>query len=100
MHTHDVRLAAALSHGEVAALTESLAARPGLDDVPRAGERPPRRAAVALVLRVVSGRLELLFVKRAEYAGDPWSGQVAFPGGRQEPVDETLWDTAVRETRE
>ena len=39
-------------------------------------------------------------MKRAEYAGDPWSGQVAFPGGRQEPDDATLWDTAVRETLE
>ena len=43
---------------------------------------------------------ELLFVKRAEYAGDPWSGHVAFPGGRHEPGDATLWETAVRETRE
>lgn len=60
-----------------------------------------RRAAVALILRTAgSGALELLFIKRSEYAGDPWSGQVAFPGGRQEPLDETLRETAVRETCE
>ena len=42
----------------------------------------------------------LLFIKRAEYPGDPWSGQVAFPGGREEGDDATLSDTAIRETRE
>ena len=60
-----------------------------------------RRAAVALVLRAdADGGLDLLFIRRAEYASDPWSGQVAFPGGRQEPFDDTLRETAVRETRE
>ena len=33
-------------------------------------------------------------------AGDPWSGQVAFPGGRHEPTDADLLVTAMRETRE
>jgi 8-oxo-dGTP pyrophosphatase MutT (NUDIX family) len=94
------RLETLLAHPLVARLAASLAARPGVDDVPRAGEPPPRRAAVALVLRQGEDSPELLFVKRAEYAGDPWSGHVAFPGGRQEPDDATLWSTAVRETWE
>ncbi|HEX5580313.1 MAG TPA: CoA pyrophosphatase [Gemmatimonadaceae bacterium] len=60
-----------------------------------------RRAAVALVLRPdPAGGLDLLFIRRAEYPGDPWSGQIAFPGGRQEPEDDTLRETAIRETRE
>jgi 8-oxo-dGTP pyrophosphatase MutT (NUDIX family) len=32
--------------------------------------------------------------------GDPWSGQVAFPGGRHDPADGDLLVTAMRETRE
>jgi 8-oxo-dGTP pyrophosphatase MutT (NUDIX family) len=60
-----------------------------------------RRAAVALIIRAgVDGSPELLFIKRAEYPGDPWSGQVAFPGGREEAADPTLADTVIRETRE
>jgi 8-oxo-dGTP pyrophosphatase MutT (NUDIX family) len=60
-----------------------------------------RRAAVALIIRAgENGAPELLFIKRSEYPADPWSGQVAFPGGREEAGDPTLTDTAIRETRE
>jgi 8-oxo-dGTP pyrophosphatase MutT (NUDIX family) len=58
-------------------------------------------AAVALILRETrAGDLELLFIERAARASDPWSGQIAFPGGRREPGDVSLEDTAVRETLE
>jgi 8-oxo-dGTP pyrophosphatase MutT (NUDIX family) len=60
-----------------------------------------RKAAVALIFRLGKGdALELLFIKRADYAGDPWSGQIAFPGGRAEAADASLAETAMRETRE
>jgi 8-oxo-dGTP pyrophosphatase MutT (NUDIX family) len=59
-----------------------------------------RPAAVALILVEQSGGLEALFIKRAARAGDPWSGQVAFPGGRHDPEDGDLLATAIRETRE
>ncbi|HJU64332.1 MAG TPA: CoA pyrophosphatase [Gemmatimonadaceae bacterium] len=60
-----------------------------------------RRAAVALILRAGAlDALELLLIKRAMYPGDPWSGQVALPGGREEAGDATLADTAMRETWE
>jgi 8-oxo-dGTP pyrophosphatase MutT (NUDIX family) len=67
-------------------------------------ERDPpfREAAVALVLRATSegDDLELLLIKRSERIGDPWSGQVALPGGRLEPDDTSLEMTALRETFE
>ncbi len=59
-----------------------------------------RRAAVAIVLREELGVLRLLFMERTKRAGDPWSGHLAFPGGRMEERDGTLRDTAERETRE
>jgi 8-oxo-dGTP pyrophosphatase MutT (NUDIX family) len=60
-----------------------------------------RDAAVAAIFRIASDEaLELLMIERASYAGDPWSGHIAFPGGRREPYDATLLDTALRETRE
>lgn len=58
------------------------------------------RAAVALVLRPGHAGIEILLIKRAEREGDPWSGHVALPGGREEPTDGSLEETAIRETRE
>jgi len=42
----------------------------------------------------------MFFIQRAEYEGDPWSGHIAFPGGRAESGDQTLMHTAMRETLE
>jgi 8-oxo-dGTP pyrophosphatase MutT (NUDIX family) len=59
------------------------------------------QAAVAIVLLPGEGDgPEILFIKRAEFAGDPWSGHLALPGGRRQAEDPTLLDTAVRETTE
>jgi len=92
------RLAAILAHPAIGALRVSLDSRR-----PIAAEEEPgvRKAAVALIFRAGRDRSpELLFIKRAEYPGDPWSGQIAFPGGREESGDSSLRETAVRETRE
>ncbi|MCB9598717.1 MAG: CoA pyrophosphatase, partial [Sandaracinaceae bacterium] len=62
-------------------------------------EGPDPTAAVAAILRDRSGP-EILFIKRADSPGDPWSGHMAFPGGRRDPGDETLVHTARRETLE
>jgi 8-oxo-dGTP pyrophosphatase MutT (NUDIX family) len=66
----------------------------------RVPEASLKRAAVAVVLREGAGGPEILFIRRAEHPHDPWSGQMAFPGGRFEPGDADLVATAVRETRE
>ena len=57
-----------------------------------------RSAAVAVVF--VEAPLRVLFIRRAESERDPWSGQMAFPGGRHEESDDDLLFTAIRETRE
>ena len=61
------------------------------------------RAAVAVVLRGAEDPArdpELLFIERARRRGDPWSGHMAFPGGRVEPVDPDPRAAAERETHE
>jgi len=57
------------------------------------------RAAVALVLREALD-VEILLIKRATSERDPWSGHMAFPGGRFSRDDPSLLFTAVRETAE
>ncbi len=57
-------------------------------------------AAVALVLREGQGDLEALFIRRAEHEADPWSGDLAFPGGRIDPIDADGRAAAERETLE
>jgi len=57
-------------------------------------------AAVAMLLRDTSTGPEVFFIRRAEHPRDPWSGHMAFPGGRQHAEDPSLLDTAIRETLE
>ena len=59
-----------------------------------------KQAAVAAVARDTERGVELLFIRRAERSGDPWSGHMAFPGGRVDPGDADPLAAAVRETRE
>jgi 8-oxo-dGTP pyrophosphatase MutT (NUDIX family) len=59
------------------------------------------QASVALVFFQPSGGApELLFIERARKEGDPWSGQMAFPGGRRDVRDADPAATAARETLE
>lgn len=44
--------------------------------------------------------LWLLMIQRSETPQDPWSGQMAFPGGHAAGQDRTLFDTAAREAKE
>ena len=71
------------------------ARRPARVDAPGAA-----RAAVAVILVPGSRGLELLLIRRAVAAGDPWSGHMALPGGRMDRLDADLQATARRETLE
>ena len=80
-------------------LNEALVERadPDPDDSPGVSDR--MEAAVSMVVRT-GEQLDFLLIKRARSERDPWSGQMALPGGRWEPTDESLLYTAMRETFE
>jgi 8-oxo-dGTP pyrophosphatase MutT (NUDIX family) len=57
-------------------------------------------AAVAMILAGGPHDPFILFIERAKRLGDPWSGHMAFPGGRVEREDADARRTAERETME
>ena len=81
----------------IAHICRALSARP-----PRlAGDEPAGRAAVAIVLHETEDDgVRVLIIERARHDGDPWSGDLAFPGGRLEPDDADEQTAAERETLE
>lgn len=85
-------------HPRIAALADVLARRAARAE-PAPDPTLPR-AAVALVLRPAAEGPELLLIRRAEREGDPWSGHMALPGGREQAEDADPTDTAARETHE
>ena len=87
-----------LQHADLTRIAAALRERPGHMIPAEGGER---YAAVAAVFRAgTDGHPELLMIKRAELERDPWSGHIALPGGRMEPRDRDLEQTAIRETWE
>jgi 8-oxo-dGTP pyrophosphatase MutT (NUDIX family) len=68
--------------------------------VPPAVAAASWRAAVLVPLVRETDGWHLLFIRRAERAGDEHSGQVAFPGGRVAPGDADAVACALRETHE
>ena len=90
----------------LSSVAAALASAHGAADSARP-DQARRNAAVALVLRPPLGEpdpplglCELLTIERAKSPHDPWSGQMALPGGRLDPSDDGLIEAAVRETRE
>ena len=58
-----------------------------------------RTAAVMVPVVVHEGELRVLFTVRTDHLYDH-AGQISFPGGRTDPGDETVFDTALRESTE
>jgi 8-oxo-dGTP pyrophosphatase MutT (NUDIX family) len=84
-------------HGcEFNRIAELLAVRNG-DAVPDSGGRT--RASVAMILHQAANDVEILFIQRAAHDLDPWSGHIAFPGGKLEE-GELECQAARRETLE
>jgi len=64
-----------------------------------------KRAATGVLLsndKAITGGdgTHVLLMKRAERPGDPWSGDMSFPGGRMEPNDQIIYTTVLREYEE
>jgi len=57
-------------------------------------------ASVMMILKESGQGYSLLFIKRPDSDRDPFSGHMAFPGGRMENADKSKLETAIRETYE
>lgn len=65
------------------------------------GRRFLRRSAVNLLIHEDrKDGLMVLMIQRAIRKGDPWSGHMAFPGGRMESADVTIQAAGLRELHE
>ncbi|MFK7803609.1 MAG: CoA pyrophosphatase [Anaerolineae bacterium] len=67
--------------------------------------RMAKRAATGALLSndpaVTSGEgTHVLLMKRADRPGDPWAGDMSFPGGRMDPEDKIVYTTVLREFEE
>jgi len=66
----------------------------------RESNDPPRSAAVLIPFLEIDDQWHVLLIKRSLNTHDPHSGQVAFPGGRRIPSDESIQSVALREAKE
>lgn len=66
---------------------------------PQEGERV-KESAVMVLLFELEGGLHTLLIQRSRFPGDVHSGQLSFPGGKRDALDEDLIATAQRETFE
>jgi len=60
----------------------------------------PKPAAVLIPMLQQNDEWHLLYILRAQVAGDMHSAQVAFPGGRLDPGETSAQEAALREARE
>ena len=66
---------------------------------PRVPGKDARIAAVLVLLYPVKDSIHTVFMQRPEYDG-VHGGQISFPGGKKEPDDENVIQTALREAFE
>jgi len=57
-------------------------------------------ASVAIIIDPENRGGSVLLIQRIERSGDPWSGQIGFPGGHMSPSDRGFLQTAIREAEE
>ena len=88
------QLPAALAHAKMAPVERIKALKPDyyLD-------KNPKQSAVMMLFYPIDGNAHLALIKRNTYPG-VHSSQISFPGGKAEPQDKDLADTALRETFE
>lgn len=70
-----------------------------LKDFPRVPGPDARPAAVLILLYPVDGEIHTVFMQRPDYVGFH-GGQISFPGGKKEPSDKDIVETALREAAE
>jgi 8-oxo-dGTP pyrophosphatase MutT (NUDIX family) len=63
-------------------------------------EESQLKGASASVAVILDSKMRVIMIRRANKENDPWSNQIAFPGGKRERDDRRYVDTAIRETRE
>ena len=68
-------------------------------DFPRVPQEDSTHAAVLITLYPIDRIIHTVFIQRPEYDG-VHGGQISFPGGKREPSDTDLLQTAVREAAE
>jgi len=88
------QLPAALAHAKMAPMERIKALEPDyyLD-------KNPKQSAVMMLFYPIRENTHLALIKRNTYPGIH-SSQISFPGGKAEPQDKDLADTALRETFE
>ena len=67
--------------------------------MPETSSEAAPEAAVAIV-HARGPEESVLLIRRTERQDDPWSGHWCFPGGRRDPEDRDLLETALRELEE